>query len=217
MNLVLLGPPGAGKGTQGERLGERCGIPKYATGDILREAVRADTQLGRQAKGFMEVGELVPDEVVLGLIRDALSSPAARVGFILDGFPRTVGQAEGLEALLRDVERELDAVIYFDVMEEELRRRIRGRRVCAQCGTVFNVHLDPTAAEEECPECRGRLETREDDKEEDTLINRLRVYRDNTEPLLDWYGSRPALLHKLDAAGTVSEVHERLLGVVDCS
>lgn len=211
-----MGPPGAGKGTQGDRLVERCGIPKYATGDILREAVRRDSPLGREAKRYMDAGELVPDEVVLGLVREALDSPAARKGFILDGFPRTVAQAEGLEALLREKGLKLDVVVYFDVPEDELVRRLSGRRVCSGCGTVFNVHSDPPAVDDTCDSCGGRLELRDDDREE-TVRNRLRVYREKTAPVLDWYGESGISLRELAAVGSVDEVHEKVLGALDCS
>ena len=212
----MLGPPGAGKGTQGERLAERCGVPGYATGEILREAVRNDTLLGRDARRFMDAGELVPDEVVLGLVREALAAPESREGFILDGFPRTVAQAEGLEAMLEEKGIKLDAVVYFDVPEEELIRRVGGRRVCSGCGTVFNVHFDPPAVAGVCDRCGGRLETREDDKE-DTVRNRLRVYRESSAPLLKWYEASSTSLHRLAAVGTVDEVEAELLDVLGCS
>jgi adenylate kinase len=163
MNLVLLGPPGSGKGTQGDRLAARSGVPKYATGDILRDAVRRGTPLGNDAKRYMDAGELVPDEVVLGLVRDALITPEAAAGFILDGFPRTVAQAEGLQGLLEEREMKLDAVFYFDVPEEELIRRLAGRRTCPSCGAVFNVHSDPPAVAATCDNCADELQTREDD------------------------------------------------------
>jgi adenylate kinase len=216
VNIVLLGPPGAGKGTQGERLAERCGVPKYATGDILREAVRRDAPLGREARRYMEAGELVPDDVVLGLVREALDSPGAREGFILDGFPRTVAQAEGLEALLREKGLRLDAVVYFDVPEEELVRRLSGRRVCSVCGSVFNVHSDPPSVAGVCDACGGRLEIRDDDREE-TVRRRLKVYREKTSPLLEWYGGSGVPLRRLAAVGSVDEVHEKLLNVLGCS
>jgi len=213
---VTLGPPGVGKGTQGDRLAERCGIPKYATGDMLREAVRNDTPLGRQARRYMDGGELVPDGVVLGLVRDALSSPSAKHGFILDGFPRTVVQADGLQALLAENGIELDAVVHFDAPEEELIRRVAGRRVCTACGAVYNVNLDASAAGELCERCGGRLETRQDDKAE-TVRNRLRVYRESTAPLLQWYAKSPIPFHELEAVGSVDEIFSRLLTLVDCS
>ncbi len=216
MNLVFLGPPGAGKGTQASLLSERCGVPKYATGDILREAVKLDTPLGREARRYMERGELVPDDVMLGVARDALSSPAAEAGFILDGFPRTVPQAEGLQEIMAEQGRKLDGVIYFSVEDEELIRRLAGRRVCSDCGAVFNVYSEPPAVADRCDRCGARLEVREDDRE-DTVRNRLRVYRENTEPLLAWYRTSSVPLHEVNGNGTVDEVYERLLGAVGCS
>jgi adenylate kinase len=216
MRIVILGAPGVGKGTQGDRLAERCGIPKFATGDILREAVRNDTPLGREAKRYMDEGELVPDAVVLDLVRDALGSPSAKHGFILDGFPRTVTQAEGLQALLAEHGMELDAVVYLDAPQQELIRRVAGRRVCAACGAVYNVGLDSSAAGEVCEQCGGRLETREDDRA-GTVRNRLRVYRESTAPLLQWYANSPTPFYELEAVGSVDDVYRRLLTLVDCS
>lgn len=212
MKLVLLGPPGSGKGTQGDRLAAQFGVPKYATGDILREAVRRGTPLGSDAKRYMDAGELVPDEVVLGLVHEALIAPEAGEGFILDGFPRTVAQAEGLEGLLEERELGLDAVVYFDVPEEELIKRLAGRRTCPSCGAVFNVHSDPPTVEGICDKCGSELETRKDDREE-TVRVRLRVYHEHTEPLLRWYG-KTAVLRKLAAVGSVDAVYDELLKVV---
>lgn len=213
MNLVLLGPPGSGKGTQGERLVTRYGVPKYATGDILRDAVRRGTALGSDAKRYMDAGELVPDEVVLGLVREALATAEAAEGFILDGFPRTVAQAEGLQRLLEERDIGLHAVVYFDVPEEELIRRLAGRRSCPDCGAVFNVHSDPPSVAGKCDNCESELVTREDDREE-TVKNRLRVYHEHTEPLLRWYGET-SVLREVTAVGSVDEVYDALVRVVD--
>ncbi len=216
MNIVLLGPPGAGKGTQGERLAERCGIPKYATGDLLRDAIRLDIPLGREASRYMDSGELVPDDVVLGLVREALESSSAWKGFILDGFPRTQVQAVGLQALLEEKGLELDAVVFLDVPEEELVRRLTGRRVCLGCGAVYSVRTNAPAAADTCDECGGRLEIRADDREE-IVRSRLRVYRESTQPLVEWYGRSSTSLHELAAVGSVDEVYDRLLSAVGCS
>ena len=162
MKIVLLGPPGAGKGTQGDLLADRCSVPKYATGDILRDAVRRGTLLGLEAKRYMDAGELVPDDVVVGLVHEVLESPESQGGFILDGFPRTVAQAERLAGLLDQKGLQLETVVYFDVPEEELVRRLAGRRVCSACGAVYNVHTDASAAGEACQACGGRLEIRDD-------------------------------------------------------
>lgn len=214
MNIVFLGPPGAGKGTQADLLKGRCGVPKYATGDILREAVRQGTPLGQKARSYMDRGELVPDEVVMGLVREALASPEARDGFILDGFPRTLAQARGLAEMLRERSRELSAVVFFEVDEEELVRRLAGRRVCSECGATYNIYTDPPPDPETC-RCGGRLRVREDDREE-TVRNRLRVYHEETAPVLEWYEGRAVPVERLKAMGSVREVEERLLSLVDC-
>ncbi len=216
MNLVLLGPPGAGKGTQGDLLSERCEIPKYATGDILRDAVSRGTPLGREAKRFMDAGELVPDAVMMGVAREALHAPAARKGFLLDGFPRTVAQAEGLAELLEERQAKLDAVVYFAVPEPELVRRLSGRRVCNACGAIYNLAAGGLqGAIDSCGACGGQLEIRDDDRPE-TVRNRLRVYRENTEPLLEWYRESAVTLLQLDAVGTVEEVQKKLEDLVGC-
>lgn len=215
MRLVLLGPPGAGKGTQGERLAARCGIPKYSTGDMLREAVRRGTAVGDRAREYLEKGALVPDEVVLGLIEDAITTPEAGDGFILDGFPRSEVQAEGLSRLLDERGIRLDAVIYFDVPEAELVRRLGARRLCRSCGAVYNQLSEPPQESGVCDRCGAVLEIRDDDRPE-TIRNRLRVYRESTEPLLEWYEKGEVPLRRLAAVGTVDDVYERLIEIADC-
>lgn len=198
-------------------MSERCGIPKFATGDILREAVGRGTRLGREAQRYMEQGELVPDEVVLGLVREALASEEAQNGFILDGFPRTIAQAEGLEALLEARGAALDAVVFFAVPEDELVQRLSSRRVCGGCGAVYSVDSDGRRdVGSRCPACGAELKLRDDDRPE-TVRVRLRVYRDKTEALLGWYGRDAELLRELNAVGTVEEVQGKLLNLLDCS
>jgi adenylate kinase len=213
MLLILLGAPGAGKGTQGALLAERLGIPKIATGDILRDAVRRGTELGRKAREYMDAGELVPDEVILGLVRDVLSSEEAAEGAILDGFPRTVPQAEALQGILAQSGRSIDAVVEIDVGDEVIVRRMSGRRSCAECGRVFNVHTEPPRREGVCDACGGTLVQRDDDREE-TVRRRLEVYRASTAPLVEFY--RAAGARQVRVAGdrpidaVQAEILERL-------
>lgn len=202
-----MGPPGAGKGTQGERLAAALDVPRYATGDMLRAAVRRETSVGERAREFMEAGELVPDEIVLESVAETLESPEARDGFILDGFPRTVVQAEGLAGILAERGESLDAVIRLDVPEEELVRRLSGRRVCEACGAV----VPGSRGGDECTECGGRLVQREDDRPE-TVRRRLDVYREQTEPVLERYRSSPVPVHGVDGTGSVEEIQERIRG-----
>lgn len=211
MNLILLGAPGAGKGTQGALLAERLGIPKLATGDVLREAVRAGTELGLMARKFLDAGELVPDEVILGIVREALTAPATERGVIFDGVVRTEPQAEGLNTILRGMGRTLDAVILIEVDEETLVRRISGRRSCAECGAVYNVYFEPPRAEGVCDVCGGALVTRTDDAEA-TVRRRLEVYRASTAPLIDYYQASAVPLIRVDGNRPVDEVQNDLLG-----
>jgi adenylate kinase len=204
--LVLLGPPGAGKGTQGERLAERLGIPKISTGDILRAAVAEGTPLGLEAKAYMDRGALVPDAVILGIMKETLSSPATLRGAILDGVVRTVPQAEGLDCLLGELGRPLTGVILFDISDEELVRRISGRTVCDRCQTPY-TGLEPGTR---CPKCGGTLVRRRDD-EPDAVRNRLRVYQTQTAPVLSWYQSRGAPIVRVNALGTLDEVEARVM------
>lgn len=205
-----MGPPGAGKGTQGERLEEILDVPRYATGDMLRAARRAGTEMGRRAAEYMDAGELVPDEVILGIVREALDRPEAADGWVLDGFPRTPAQAEGLTEILDERSESLDAVLYLDVPEEELVRRLSGRRVCEDCGLV--THLDDLPEEGDggrCPDCGGELVQREDDRP-GTVRRRLEVYREQTRPVLSRYRSAEVPVHEVDGTGPVERVTGRL-------
>lgn len=203
-----MGPPGAGKGTQSGLLAESLDVPHYATGDILREARSADTELGREARRYMDAGELVPDEVVLGLVEEALADGTAREGFILDGFPRTLPQADGLDRILESAGSRLDAVVNLVVPEEELVRRLTGRRVCDACGRVTNVALDP-GGDDACAACGGELVQRSDDTEE-TVRRRLEVYEEQTRPVLQRYLGSPVPVLEVDGAGGVEEVNRRI-------
>lgn len=207
LNLVLLGPPGSGKGTQGERLENDLELPYYATGNILREAVREQTELGREAKAYMDRGDLVPDEVIIGVIAERLADHEAEDGFILDGFPRTVGQAEALERRTRELGRRLTAAILIEVSDDEVLRRLGGRRTCRN-GHVFHVELDPPATEGVCDVCGEPLEVRDDDRPE-VIERRLEQYREKTEPLVAWYDDR-GLLERVDGAKGPDEVYEEV-------
>lgn len=208
LNLVLLGPPGSGKGTQGERLNEDLRLPYYATGDILRAAVRDETELGRTAKGYMDAGDLVPDEVIVGVIVEALDSDAARDGFILDGFPRTTPQAEALDAKLEELGRGVTAVLLIDVSDDEVVRRLGGRRTCAENGHVFHVDFNPPKQEGVCDIDGSELITRDDDNPE-TIHNRLDQYHEKTEPLVDYYDQR-SVLRRLDGEKDPDVVAEEI-------
>jgi adenylate kinase len=200
LNLVLLGPPGSGKGTQGERLQEDLRLPYYATGDILRAAVRDQTELGRTAKEYMDRGDLVPDEVIVGVIAERIDSPEAADGFILDGFPRTEPQAEALAARLAELDRGLTGVLLIDVEDDEVVRRLGGRRTCAENGHVFHVEFNPPEREGVCDIDGSELLVRDDDKP-DVIRNRLAQYHDKTEPLVDYYDHQ-SLLRRIDGAST---------------
>jgi adenylate kinase len=192
LDIVLLGAPGSGKGTQAERIAPAFDLPHISTGDILRGAVKAGTELGRTAKRFMDSGELVPDEVVIGIIRERLGEPDTAGGFMLDGFPRTLDQATALDEMLSSARRALRFVLLIDVPEEELVQRLAGRRACRSCGRGYNVVFDPPRVEGVCDVCGGDLFQRDDDNEE-TVRNRLAVYRSQTEPLVGYYRDKGIL------------------------
>jgi adenylate kinase len=209
MRIVLLGAPGSGKGTQAKKLMADKNIPQVSTGDMLREAVASGTRFGLKAKSVIEAGDLVPDDVVLGIISERLSQPDAADGFILDGFPRTTQQAEDLSELLDQLGTPLDTAVLLDVDFDILMKRLTGRRTCSLTGKLLNVHFSSQEELDECLKAGGELIQREDDIEE-TIANRLEVYRKSTEPLIDYYAKRRKLT-TINAEGTIDEVYERLL------
>lgn len=207
MIIVLLGPPGAGKGTQGERLAARLHLPKIATGDVFRAAVRDGTAMGLQAKAYMDRGDLVPDHVILGIMRDVLNSPEAARGAILDGAVRTVPQAEGFNAMLAELGRAVDAVLVFEVADDELVKRLSGRTTCKVCQTPY-TGLEPGDA---CPKGDGGILIRRADDEPDAVRNRLVVYHQQTEPVIAWYEAHEMPVHRINAVGSLDEVTARAL------
>jgi len=212
MRLVLFGPPGAGKGTQAHRLADRFDLALIATGDIFRDNVQNETELGKEAKKYMEGGELVPDDVVVRMVLDRLDEPDAKEGFILDGFPRTLQQAQALEEALAQQSRPLSAVLKFVVPDEVAVKRLAGRRTCRRCQRTYNVEFKPPRVEGVCDVCGGELFQREDDREE-TVRRRLEVYHHATEPLEFYFWER-GLLRQVDADGTEDEVTERATAAI---
>ena len=208
LRVIFLGPPGAGKGTQAQALAREWGVPHVATGDMLREAVAAQTPLGLEAKRHMDSGGLVPDEVVIGLVGERLAQPDAKAGVVLDGFPRTVAQAEALDALFARTGLSLDRVIYFNVSRDELLRRLTGRRVCRACGHTFHLVSAPSKVAGKCDACGGELYQRVDDSEA-TVATRLDVYQKQTSPLLAYYRGRN-LLAEVAGEGSVPQVAEAI-------
>ena len=208
MNLVLLGPPGSGKGTQGERLQKDFRLPYYATGDILRAAVRDGTELGVTAKEYMDRGDLVPDEVIVGLIAERVARSEAADGFILDGFPRTIAQAEALDAKMEELGRKLTAAVLIEVSDEEVVRRLGGRRTCVKEGHIFHVEFDPPKNEGICDICGARLEIREDDKPE-VIRHRVEEYHSKTEPLVAYFEDK-GLLRRVDGSLEPDDVNDRI-------
>ena len=212
MRVVFLGAPGVGKGTQADRIAAQFKIAKISTGDLLREAVRNQTELGREAKRYMDQGQLVPDAVVIGLVRDKLTLPESANGFVLDGFPRTVLQAEELGSVLQSTKRPLHRVVNFQVPRENVVRRLSGRRSCPKCQATYHVEFAPSKKGDVCDRCGERLVQRSDDKRE-AIETRLRVYEEQTAPLIQYYAHK-RLLSELDASGSMDEVFEALFGVL---
>jgi adenylate kinase len=208
VRVAFLGPPGAGKGTQARDLAQEWRVPHLATGDMLREAVAAGTPLGREAKGYMDQGALVPDDVIIRMMGERLGKADAGRGFILDGFPRTIAQAEALAKLLKDLGQTLDTVIYFDVSEPELLRRLTGRRVCRTCGHSYHMTSNPPKRAGVCDECGGELYQRDDDAET-TVRKRLDVYQRQTAPLLDYYRQR-SLLATVSGEGPLATIRDSI-------
>lgn len=209
MRIVLLGAPGSGKGTQAKLLVERFSVPQISTGDLLRAAVTAQSPLGLKAKAVMDAGELVSDDIVLGMIRERLAEPDARSGFILDGFPRNRAQATALDALLTELGQGIDRAIHIQVSFDELLKRLAGRRTCTQCGALYNVFFSPPRQEGVCDRCGGALMQRDDDNEQ-TISRRLRVYEDQTQPLIEYYQAQDKLA-TVPGSGEVSEILQRVI------
>lgn len=214
MNLILLGPPGAGKGTQAKILTQKYSIPQISTGDILRAAVKEQTPMGVKAKAFMDSGALVPDDVVIGIVEERLVKSDCAEGFILDGFPRTVAQADALTRTLAVLGREIEHVLSVEVPREDLLVRLTGRRTCRACGRGYHVVFDPPKRDTVC-DCGGELFQRDDDREE-TIRRRLDVYEEQTAPLISYYGSE-SLLRRIDGVGSINEIQDRIASSLDGS
>jgi adenylate kinase len=213
MRTVLLGAPGSGKGTQGVVLSKKFNIPQISTGDLLRAAVKAGSELGMKAKAAMDAGALVSDDIVIGLIRERLKEADAQNGYILDGFPRNIPQAQALDAMLEQLEQPLQGVVLLDVAFEELMQRLTGRRTCKDCGAIYNVYLSAPKQEGVCDSCGGELFQREDDNEE-TIGNRLKVYEDQTAPLVHYYAEQDKL-HTIAGVGDVNDITAKIGAVFD--
>ncbi len=212
MNIVFLGPPGAGKGTQAKMIAEKYGIPQISTGDMFREHLSKGTELGKKAKEYMDKGQLVPDEIVLGMVEERLKQPDCEKGFILDGFPRTVPQAEALDKLLEKMGKKIDYAILIDVPDEELVKRLTGRRTCKKCGMMYHIVFKPPKEDNKCDVCGGELYQRADDNEE-TVRNRLKVYHEQTEPIIQYYEQK-GVLHRIDGIGSIEEIFDRIVKVL---
>lgn len=212
MNLILLGPPGAGKGTQAKNITEKHGVPQISTGDILRQAVKDKTEMGIKAKEYMDAGKLVPDSVVIGIIRDKLASDDCKNGFMLDGFPRTMAQAEALDELLKNLGSNIDHVLDIAVDESALVKRLTGRRTCKNCGYGYHIEFSPPSADSVCDKCGGELYLRDDDNEE-TVKQRFKVYKEQAELLRSFYGGA-GRYNRVNGEQSIDSVYEELEGII---
>ncbi|WP_298884866.1 adenylate kinase [Phascolarctobacterium succinatutens] len=215
MYILLMGPPGAGKGTQAEKLIDEFKIPHISTGDMFRAAVSAGTELGKEAKKYMDAGGLVPDVVTIGIVREGLSKPECANGFILDGFPRTEEQAVALDGILKDLGIKLTGVVNISVPDSELVARVVGRRICKACGATYHVSFNPSKVENVCDKCGGNLYQRNDDKEE-TVVNRLHAYHEQTEPLIEYY-KKQGLYKEIDGLQPIDKVYADVKASLGCS
>jgi len=213
MRIVLLGAPGAGKGTQAKKLIEKYGIPQISTGDILRKAVADGTPLGKEAKSYMDKGELVPDSVVIGLVKERLQQDDCKKGFILDGFPRNTAQAETLDKVLDEMGMPLQVALSVDVDFDVLMKRLTGRRTCKSCGQMYNIYFSPPQKEGGCDKCGGELYQRDDDKKE-TIKKRLDVYEAQTAPLIDYY-EKKGILKRVNGVGNIDEIFANVCAILD--
>ena len=213
MNLILVGPPGCGKGTQAKMLIEKYTIPQISTGDILREAVKEGSPMGKQAKSYMDKGALVPDDVVIGIIEERIQKPDCTGGFILDGFPRTVAQAEALNEILTKMKLKIDHLINIEVDDGELLKRLTGRRICKECGTGYHILFDPPKKSDVCNECGGELYQRDDDKE-DTIKSRLKVYHEQTAPVVGYY-QKMGVSRGVNGVGKIDEIFQRITDTIN--
>ncbi len=213
MNLIFLGLPGAGKGTQAKKLSSKYDIPHIATGDIFRSAIKNETPLGKEAKSYIDKGDLVPDEVTIGIVRNRLKDDDCKDGFILDGFPRTINQAEALDKIMEDLNTKLELALYINVEEKELIKRLSGRRVCEDCGATYHVEFNPPKKEGICDKCGGKLIQRSDDKEE-TVKNRIEVNKKKTDKLVDYYKEKD-ILESINSNGGIDEVFNKVTSIIE--